>query len=212
MRPGESGERNGRNGGPGYIRDRRSSFKAFHLLVTNGRALSAEFRGAFGPRSRERDLLRRFRVTRFLVRTYVVVTRAITFLSLRRCPRTSNFPHPHFPPLSNLFPYVRLTFSVLFLVPLCTVCPASSTSGLEFGASATRRHTYTTLLPSRAFRSAENAPRSVPRSLPPRFLTSNGIFLCPMPPRTCNYSIASRFFRTSYHRVTPVAVKSVVTG
>ena len=38
------------------------------------------------------------------------------------------------------------------------------------------------------------------------------VFFPSMPPRTFNYSIASRFFRTNYHRVTPVTVKSAVTG
>lgn len=82
----------------GYIRDTRSSFKAFHLLVTNGWLLGAtEFRGAFGPRSRERDLLRRFQVTRFFIRTYVAAHDNFSFsMCPAAAPRTSNFPHPHF--------------------------------------------------------------------------------------------------------------------
>ena len=108
---GDESNENGTNGinktkeqTAGYIRDTRSSFKAFHLLVTNGWLLGAtEFRGAFGPRSRERDLLRRFRVTRFFIRTYVAAHDNFSF-SMRpaAAPRTSNFPHPHFLRVFNL--------------------------------------------------------------------------------------------------------------
>lgn len=75
-----------------------------HLLVTSG-CVFCWAPWNFAARSRERDLLRRFRVTRFVPTSR---TRLLLFLSVpsRCCPRTSNFPHPHFPRVFNLFPYV----------------------------------------------------------------------------------------------------------